>query len=297
MTVWVLVLAAIALQAAGQVVQKQRVAKRAPNVSLADVVRRPGRFFGALLRDPAWVASHGCNFAGALLGLQAVAMLDLTVFKSLWQLQSLLVVLAGALLLREHLLGIEVLGIGVMLAGAGLLASAGIETSGGVATTGMNLAFVGTAVASLSLLGLASRRWPARVTPEIALALAAGVLFGCGDVLTKGATGLVKARLGSFSLVEPQTALALVAQPEFALAILAVGSGLVLLQTAFSTGRVSVVGPLTGVGGLALPMVVGFAFLGERVDASRAGAVAAMAAGTVLLGLRDWDAPTPGKPA
>ncbi len=46
MTFWILMLLAIALQAAGQVLQKHRVAIRVPGVTLGSVLRRPLAFFG-----------------------------------------------------------------------------------------------------------------------------------------------------------------------------------------------------------------------------------------------------------
>lgn len=216
-------------------------------------------------------------------------MLDLSVFKSLWQLQSLLVVLAGALLLREHLMRVEALGIAVMLAGALVLAASGVEESGTPASTQANLTFVSGAAAALALLAAGSRWWPARVTPEIALALSVGVLFGLGDVMTKGATALVESEGSAFRLTDPQSLLVLVTRVEFLLAVASVGAGLLLLQTAFAVGRVSVVGPLTGIGGLLLPIVVGLAFLGERMDPGRLIALGLMAGGTLLLGARELE--------
>ena len=286
MTFWILMLLAIALQAAGQVLQKHRVAIRVPGVTLGSVLRRPLAFFGVLVRDPLWMISHMCNGAGAILGIQLISRVDLTVFKSLWELQVLMVVAAGALLLRERLTRVEIFGILVMTAGTVLLAATGVEVSGSTATTAMNLAVVGCAVGALGLLALAARRWPKRLTAELTLALAVGVLYGCGSVLTKGATGLVKAELGHFSLLDRATLAALLRQIEFGLAVLTVGIGIVLLQTAFSVGRVSVVAPLTLIGGLLLPILVGFVLLGERLDLARAAAVMAMGSGTVLLGLR-----------
>jgi transporter family protein len=281
-----LLILSAALQAAGTVLQKQRVATRVPNVALGQLTRRPGAFFGPLLRDSLWLLGGLLGFAGAMAGLQALSVMDLSVVKAVGRLEALFVILAGVVFLGERLRSGETVGVLLLLAGALLLALRSGETSGGGATREAYLVLVAGVGGAIVLLALARRPRGERVRPELGVAAAAGVLFGTGDILTKGATEVVKAGApgGGFSVVESASMGDLVRTPEFGLAIAAYVGGSILVQAAFSVGRVSVIGPVTAIGSLLLPIAFGLVVLQEDPTGDRLAGIAAIALGTAILG-------------
>jgi len=277
-----LLLASSVAMAAGQLVQKQRVTARSTERPLGPRGRGFGHLLVRLARDPAWLLGHLCAVVGALLGLQAMASLDLLVLKSFARLETLFLVLGGAWFLGERLRPNEWLGVAAMLAGATLLGVERTRASGLVASTAENLAFFAACVGALVLVALLHRRWPARLRPEIALALAGGLLFGGGDVMMKGVTTLISSRPGGFSVFDGRALATLVRAPEFLLALPGYAAGMVCLQGAFAVGRASLIGPLLAIGGTLLPIGFGITVLREEVSVSRLGAVALLLAGAAL---------------
>jgi drug/metabolite transporter (DMT)-like permease len=275
-----------ALQAAGIVLQKQSVAARFPQVSLEQVTRRIGAFFGPLLRDPCWLLGGLLGLAGAIMGLQALSAMDLSVLKALGRLETFFVILAGVVFLGERLRPGEIVGVLLLLAGGVLVAARAGETSGGAATREAQLVFVTGVGGLLVLLVFAKRLRGQRVRPELGLAAAAGVLFGTGDILTKGATEVVEAGVpgGGFSVVEPASMAGLVQTPEFGLAIAFYVVGSILVQAAFSVGRVSVIGPVVANASLLLPIAFGLTIRQEDPSGVRLAGIATIALGSALLG-------------
>lgn len=280
-----LLILSAALQAAGNVLQKQRVAARAPNVALGQLARRPGAFFGPLLRDPGWLLGGLLGFAGALLGLQALARMDLSVLKALGRIETLFMILAGVVFLGERLRAGETAGVSILLLGSVLLARRAGDPSGGTAPRAAYLALAAGVASGLALLACARRAREGPVRPELALAAGAGFLFGTGDILTKGATDVVEAGLaGGFRVAELASMRGLVRTPEFALAIAAYVGGAILAQAAFSVGRVSVIGPVMAIAGLLLPVGFGLVVLQEDATGARLAGLVAIALGSALLG-------------
>ena len=200
--------------------------------------------------------------------------------KPLSAIQSLFVVAIGVGILGERLVRREWLGVGVLLCGVWALAlepgdrhfvarEAGATVTLGLGVTG-----------SVALaLALARRHQAGEWSP----ALAAGALFGLGDVMIKVATESVRVRVGSFDLSQGETLAVLVGAPGFALGIAASAAAFLLQQLAFSRGRVSLSAPVVGVGATACVVVLGVAFLGESLDAGRAFGVSLSVLGTWLL--------------
>jgi drug/metabolite transporter (DMT)-like permease len=278
-----LLLASTLLLATGQLVQKHRVRARSVEFPLGP----RGRGFGALLarlaRDPLWILGHLCAFAGALLGLQAMASLDLLVVKSLGRMETLFLVLGGAWILGERLRPSEWLGVIAMLAGSTLMGVGPRSTAGVVASTLGNVVFFATCLAVLVVVAVAHRLWPARVRSEIALALGGGLLYGAGDVLMKGVTTLIGSQPDGFSVLHGASLAAVARAPEFLLAVPGYAAGMACVQAAFAVGRASLIGPLLAIGGTLLPIGFGILVLRESVGGPRLGALALLFAGTALV--------------
>ncbi len=290
-----LLILSAALQAAGNVLQKHRVATRVPNVALGQMTRRPGAFFGPLFRDSQWLLGFLLGLAGAVAGLQALAVMDLSVLKALGRLETLFVILAGVVFLGERLRPGEVVGVLLLLAGAVLLALRSGEASGGAACREAYVVLAAGTLGLSVLLAFGRLARMERLRPELALSAAAGVLFGTGDILTKGATDVVEAGAagGGFSVVESASMVGLLGTPEFGLAIAAYVGGSILTQAAFSVGRVSVIGPVMAIGNLLVPIAFGFLVLQEDPTIDRLASIATIAFGTALLARRPHAAVRP----
>jgi drug/metabolite transporter (DMT)-like permease len=283
-----LLILSAALQAAGQVLQKHRVATRAPGVPLGQVARRLGAFFRPLLWDPYWLLGGMLGLLGAMAGLQTLSMMDLSVIKTLGRIETLLVVLAGVFLLGERLRVGEGVGVMLLVSGAVLLVQRADETSGVSGTREAHGILVACVVGMLLLLVGWRRLRRSHASSELCLAVAAGFLFGMGDILTKGATEAVKSGAidGGFSVIEPSSMVGLVQTPEFGVAVAAYVGGAILIQAAFSVGRVAVIGPATLIGAMLLPIAFALTVLQEDLTGDRLAGILTIGLGTVLLGLQ-----------
>lgn len=141
---------------------------------------------------------------------------------------------------------------------------------------------IGVAGAIVLAAALADRH-PTSPAAEWSPALAAGALFGLGDVMLKAGTESVRVRLGGFDLAHADTLAALALAPGFQLGIGLTATAFLLQQLAFSRGRVSVSAPVVGVGATLLVVLLGVSFLGESFGAGRALGVALTVIGTLLL--------------
>jgi uncharacterized membrane protein len=213
---------------------------------------------------------------------QALALGEASAVKPFSAIQSLFVVAIGVGILGERLVRKEWLGIGLMLGGVGVLAlepgDANFVARGTGPTVALGIGVAGGVALALALGG----RHPASVG-EWSPALAAGALFGLGDVMMKVATERVRVRLGSFDVSQGDTLAVLVGAPGFSLGIAATATAFLLQQLAFSRGRVSLSAPVVGVGATACVVVLGFTFLGESLGGGRLLGVGLCVLGTWLL--------------
>lgn len=128
--------------------------------------------------------------------------------------------------------------------------------------------------------------WPHRLGTEISLALSAGILMGAGDVLVKGATALVRAERGGFSVLDGPSLAAMVGTVELPLAIALYLVASILVQVAYANGRVSVISSVIGVGATVPPLAFGLVVLSESADPGRLLGMALLFSGGWLLLLR-----------
>ncbi len=275
----VYVLLACAGLGAGAAMQKHGMATRLPELSMGTLVRDLGRVVRTVVRSPIWVLGGALNLAGAGCLVLAIDAGELSVVQPLTNLNLVVSVVAGVLVLRERLSTGERVGVASLVAGGVLLSLSGLRGAPppAVVPAAVLLWSGGGCLAVVLALHLAARVRPARIGPELALGISSGLLYGVGVVCLKALTSRVHG-------LSPAAAawMAVASLPLWGI-LAANAVAYAFEQLAFSHGRVAVVDPLcTGGGGL-VPVAVGAAALGERIDLLRAAGLVVLGSGLALL--------------
>jgi uncharacterized membrane protein len=231
-----------------------------------------------------WRMGLGLILVAAFLQAWAISLGDVSVVKPLGMVQCVFALGIGMFFLHERLGRAEVVGA-VFIVGGGVLLAAG----GGPQASQVQAGDPGTRVVVVALVALAllpllvvGPRWHTR--PELALALAAGVLFGSGDTLLKVAFEVVREEAGVLSLGRPHVLAALGMRPEFSLFLVGNAAGLALHQLAYRSGRIAVIAPVSTVTSAAVPAALGVVVLGEPLGLVRAVGVILLLGGGALVG-------------
>ncbi|MEU5144187.1 DMT family transporter [Streptomyces sp. NPDC021139] len=277
MSVLVLVLAVCAACCLGfGFVLQQNAAQRAP---LGDFLSP--RLLLDLVRVPRWLAGMGLMVAGLVLGALALGGGELTLVEPLLATNLLFALALSRVQTRQPLGRQGWAGLALLAGGVSAFILAG-EPRGGSAVTDplRHWLIVGVMLGLALLLTLCAARVRLTWGPTL-LALAAGLLYGVQDALTR----VSGRRFSAGGLAELLTGW----QP-YVVVVLGV-TGLVLVQSAFETAplrrslpALTAAQPLAGI-------VCGVGFLGDRLhtDAAalawQAGGLTAVVAGIVLLGL------------
>lgn len=274
------------LFAGGNVMQKRGVPAWVGPVSVVALLRRPLGFVGALVRSPVWTAGLLVTLVAMAVETQALGGGDVSVVKPLSRVQSVFVLLIAMAILRERMRPLEWIGVATLILGAVVLAQQPPDEVFFAPASATSLAASGGIVLGVALLVALTDQGALRVPGELALGIAAGSLFGLGDVLMKIGTEIARDPSGRFELATAGGMRALLGTAEFPLSIAATACAFLLQQAAFSRGRISLVVPMIGAGGTLVVLLLGAVLLRETLGAERLLAVAIMAAGTLLLSLR-----------
>jgi len=278
-----LTLASSLVYATATALQKHGIATRLAEFALQDVFSRFGELLAAMLKNRVWLLGFAVVPLGFGLELQAVSMGDISVVRPLSRVESAFSVLIGVTLLGERLAPREGIGLFTMIAGALMLT---LEPEPGrafvpdAASTALALGTTGALVAGLLV---AQSRRPDWLAPEYGLAAGAGLAFGLADITMKLATSVVKETTGSFQIVSAQTAGLLFQSPEFWLFAAIAITAFLVLQIAYSHGRVSVIVPVAGIAGTLLTVLLGSALLREPLSQGRVLGVLVMVVGVALV--------------
>lgn len=250
---------------------QQGAAVEAPALSL----RRPLAAARALVARGRWTFGFCLGLGGWGLYVAALALAPLSFVQTVAASGiGLLVVVVSVgqhrLPARRDLLGAALATFGLMALAGSIGGSAGIT-----GTTPSTAALAALGVAGLVVVALALRRRSAALG-----GLAAGLLYGIGDVTSKAMLLEVPHHAGPSAYL---------ASPLLYATACAHGLGFVLLQRAFQHGgAIASLGPMTAAMNL-LPMAAGVLLLGEALPAGavaltlRIGAFAAAVAGAWVL--------------
>ncbi len=113
--------------------------------------------------------------------------------------------------------------------------------------------------------------------------------------MMKLGTSVVKEDTGSFQIASVQTAALLFQSAEFLLFIPIASAGFLVLQIAYSNGRLSVIIPVAGIAETLLTVLLGSALLREPLSHGRVLGVVVMVIGIALMLRRSSGAEAPSR--
>ncbi|MDI5967091.1 DMT family transporter [Streptomyces sp. SL13] len=274
MAVFVLGLAAACCLGFGFVLQ-QRAAQRAP---LADFLSF--RLLLDLLRMPEWVLGIALMVGGQVLGALALAHGEVSLVEPLTATNLLFAMALSRRLTGQPLGRSGWGGVGLLAAGVTAFIVAGRPSGGGAAAGPLRHWLLFGLVVGIALLLTALGRRLRPTLEATVLALAAGLLYGLQDALTRICGQIVDDHGATELFVHWQPYV-----------IVAIGlTGLLLVQSAFETAPLrSSLPALTAAQPLA-GIACGVGFLGDRLRVTtealtwQTAGLAAIVAGIVLLG-------------
>ncbi|MGW2085793.1 DMT family transporter [Streptomyces sp. NPDC001880] len=234
-----------------------------------------------LMRVPSWLAGIGLMVCGMVLGALALGKGEVSVVEPL-----LATNLLFAMALSRHRTGQRLghqgwAGLWLLAGGVTAFLLAGRPQGGEAVTSPLrHWLVIGVVVGTALLLTAVAKRSESGVAPAL-LAVAAGLLYGLQDALT---------RVSGQRLSDGGWAALVTGWQPYAVAALGV-TGLLLVQSAFETGPLRVsLPPLTAAQPLA-GIACGVGFLGDQLRSDtgalawQAVGLAAIVVGIVLLGL------------
>lgn len=289
-----LTLASSLVYATATALQKHGIATRLPALALEEVLSRFGELLAAMLKNRVWLLGFAVVPLGFGLEIQAASMGDISVVRPLSRVESAFSVLIGVALLGERLALREGVGLFAMIAGALVLTLEPEPERAFVpdaASTALALLAAGALVAGLLV---AQSRRPDWVAPEYGLAAVAGLAFGLADIMMKLGTSVVKETTGSFQIASAQTAGLLLRSPEFWLFVAIAIAAFLVLQIAYSHGRLSVIVPVAGIAGTLLTVLLGSTLLREPLSPGRVLGVGVMLVGIALVVRGGEEGASPG---
>lgn len=203
---------------------------------LPHIGKAPGRTVAlAFLTSWKWMLGLLLTVIGWILFVKATDLGEVSIVQPLMSVGDVFLVLLAVTVLRERLSRTEWIGLALTVAGAIWLAFDAVVIEPTAISWPRLTAFLGFAVAAwlaLFIVGWRSQR------PELPLAIAVGIGFGTGAVLTELMTAYLT--LNGLQLESS----AFVLNPILPFMVLANVAGLALLQVAFQRGRASVVVPI-----------------------------------------------------
>lgn len=220
-----------------------------------------------------WMLGYASTIMGWLLFVKATEIGELSLIQPLVSVGDVFLVFMAIIFLKERLAKLEWVGLFLIVIGAAAITS-DVKEIKIITINWINiLIFNGIAIFVWLLLMLGKKGKNA----EISLALAVGVLFGVGGILTKLMTAYLEQhglKLESFYFAW---------NPIFPLMVAANIYGLVLLQMAFQNGRAAVIIPvqLAVVNGMSV--LAGMILFSETISVYRIGCILFIIFGTIVL--------------
>jgi len=221
-----------------------------------------------------WLLGFVLTVVGWLFFVKATDLGEVSIVQPLMSVGDIFLVLLAITFLHERLGRVEWVGLALTVVGAVLLAVEATVIKQVAIAWPRLVAFLALCAAGWLALFLAGRR---SAGSEVPLAIAVGIGFGMGAVLTKLMTAYLT--LGGQQLESS----AFLLNPILPFMVAANVAGLALLQIAFQRGRASVIIPVQLAVANGLVVIAGFLVFAEAIGPMRLFGICVIVAGTTAL--------------
>lgn len=221
-----------------------------------------------------WLLGFVLTVVGWLFFVKATDLGEVSIVQPLMSVGDMFLVLLAITFLHERLGRVEWVGLALTVVGAVLLAVEATVIKQVAIAWPQLVAFLALCAAGWLALFLAGRR---SARSEVPLAIAVGIGFGIGAVLTKLMTAYLA--LGGQQLESS----AFLLNPILPFMVAANVAGLALLQVAFQRGRASVIIPVQLAVANGLVVIAGALVFAEAIGPMRLLGICVIVAGTTAL--------------
>lgn len=269
----------------GNSMQKHGMAVTFPKISLSRFALELPGVLKALMKNWVWMAGVGFSVAGFIFQGKSIDATGskLSVIMPLLNVSTIVTSLIGVFLLRETVRNLEWLGIATLTLGAVLVS---VFEKGGeshsVTRTLLTISYV-TGMLSMAGLVTAFALTKSRVGTEILAAVGSGFGFGMAAVALKMLDCDLKETIGGFHVTDPRFLLVFLTSPNGWMLIVFNLAGFALFQLSFAHGRIALVGPLSQVFSMVIPVMAGIVAFRESLVSWQWLGVLTVTVGTFLI--------------
>jgi drug/metabolite transporter (DMT)-like permease len=249
------------------------------------------RLMADLVRAPRWLVGIACMVGGMVLAAWSIGHLSLSFVEPLLTTYLVFALVLAVPLAKASVKPWEVLGAAVLCTGVALLSSSRSVKPIGLSFGSVSHWFVAAAIAFIAFVAVQSGRRRQSRTRAMLTGVAAGLIFGIQDALTRQTLQILQSN-GWGNLVSTWAPYALV------------GAGVIgvwLMQSAFNAGPLQASLPAIAAGEPLVGILLGVVVFGDRIQVSegmlaiQAGGIAALVVGVIMVGrasalsqLRSW---------
>ena len=233
-----------------------------------------------LVRAPRWLVGIACMIGGMVLAAWSIGHLSLSFVEPLLTTNLVFALVLAVPLAKASVKLWEVLGAAVLCTGVALLSLSRSVTPIGLSFGSVSHWFVAAAIAFIAFVAVQAGRRRQSRTRAMLTGVAAGLIFGIQDALTRQTLQILQAN-GWDNLVSTWAPYALVG---------AGAIGIWLMQSAFSAGPLQVSLPAIAAGEPLVGILLGVVVFGDRIQVSegmlaiQAGGIAALVVGVIMVG-------------
>jgi len=270
----------------GNSMQKHGMAVTFPRISLSRFVLELPKVFKTLLTNWIWLVGLGFCVAGFIFQGKSIDAphSKLSVIMPLLNISTIVTSLIGIFLLRETVKRLDWAGIVLLTFGAILVCA--FDRGGGShgLSKGLLIVCYVVGMGSMAILMAAFILTKSRGGAEILLAIGSGFGFGMGAVALKMLDYDLKQIVGGFYVSDPHFLLTFLTSPNGWMLIVFNLLGFALFQLSFAHGRITLIGPLSQVFSMVIPVMAGIVAFRESLAAWQWMGVMTVTLGTFLVG-------------
>lgn len=268
----------------GGAMQKHGMATSFPKLSGSAIIKEWRKILATIFKNWVWVTGTILVFVGWIFHFQALGMGDISIVQPLLNIQIIMIVLIGVLVLKEKVKAFEFVGLAILFGGAMILSFSSHEKAAKTMTEWVLWVVVIACFAVVGLISLFLNRKKGSALFEIGLAVIGALLVSLNSIFMNATTIVVQRGRGSFNLSTLSDWIRVLSTPYF-LGVIVIGiSCTVIIQWAYTHGRVSIIAPVLNTVQMIIPIIAGPLIFAEVISPVRIGGIVVITIGTLVLG-------------